>query len=50
MLTSRQESLDLSHEQKIYLVLGRGLGGPGAREHLDFWLRTRWDLFWLRHL
>ena len=35
MLTSWQVGLDLGDEEHVDLVLGRGFGGPGAREHPD---------------
>ena len=44
MLLSGQVGLDLGHEQDVDLVLGRGLGGPGAREHPDLGNCPRGDL------
>ena len=44
VLYSWQAGLGLRHKQQVGLVLGRGLGCPGSRQHLDLRILPLWDL------
>lgn len=44
VLYSWQAGLGLGHKQQVGLVLGRGFGCPGGRQHLDLRILPLWDL------